>query len=355
MEIEFLMRNSIHINGTLYDAPMIMEEIMRNPPPWKLKGLEFLMQLLDPSNSPVKFHTSGTTGTPKEISFSKQQILYSAENTCRYFGIDKESRLLLCLPAGFVAGSLMLARALVSGGSLTWNEPSLQPLQQDDEIDFAAFTPAQVMAILKDSRGAQQFDRIKKIIIGGGEISQSLENELKKKNSTIYATYGMTETLTHIAVRKIGEELYHAVYPDVKFGIDDHQCLVVDLPFIANQQLVTSDIVELIDDHSFKWKGRKDHVINSGGLKIHPEEIEAKLVDSGLIQEGGFYISSQSDPQFGELPVIVLLKQYAPEHVATFLERIKGLLNKHETVKAVIILDKFEYTSNGKLKRQKFT
>src|SRR5688572_8964062 len=290
------MRTSIHINGMVYDAPKIMEEIMNNPADWKLKGLEFLMQLLDPSDAPVRFHTSGTTGTPREISFSKKQILYSAENTCRFFGINKNSRLLVCLPADFVAGRLMLARGFVSGAELIWEEPSLHPLQGNDKIDFAAFTPAQVSTILKTPRGVEAINQIKKIIIGGGEISKELEDELKKiakAKPDIYATYGMTETLTHVAIRKMGEEVYHAVYEDIKFSTNDDDCLVIELPFIAKQKLVTSDMIELTDPQSFKWKGRKDHVINSGGLKLHPEQIEIKLIASGLLKEGDFYISSR--------------------------------------------------------------
>lgn len=350
------MKTSIHINGTVYDAARIMEEMMNDPANWKMRGFEFLMQLLDPSDAPVRFHTSGTTGTPREISFSKKQILYSAENTCRFFGIDKNSRLLVCLPADFVAGRLMLARGFVSGAELIWVEPSLQPLQHKGKIDFAAFTPAQVSTILKSPEGVKEFNQIKKIIIGGGEISRELEDELKKMKPEIFATYGMTETLTHVAIRKMGEEVYHTVYADVKFSMNDDHCLVIELPFIAKQKkLVTSDMVELIDPQSFKWKGRKDHVINSGGLKLHPEQIEIKLIASGLLKEGDFYISSQSDAQFGETPVIVMLTNHAPGNVAAFLERINGLLNKYEAVKAVFIFDKFEYTDNGKLKRQKFT
>jgi O-succinylbenzoic acid--CoA ligase len=349
------MNNSIHINGVVYDAPRIMDEMMTDPPAWKLKGFEFLMQMLDPSNAPVKFHTSGTTGSPKEITFTKKQILTSAQNTCHFFELNSNHYLMLSLPADFVAGRLMMARALVSGAKLIWVEPSLNPLIQQYNIDFAAFTPAQVISILKDPESKAHFNSIKKIIIGGGEINYSLEKELMKFSPSIYASYGMTETLTHVAVRKIGEEEYHSVYPDAKFSMNEDHCLMIHLPFISNTPLVTTDVVEILDQHTFKWRGRKDHVINSGGLKIHPEQIETRLIGDGLLKEGEFYISSQTNEQFGESPVIVMLKQQAPVALAAFLKKINGLLNKHEAVKAVVILDKFEYTDNGKLKRQKFT
>jgi O-succinylbenzoic acid--CoA ligase len=349
------MNTSVHINGTVYDAQKVMHELMDHPPQWKLRGLEFLMQMFDPSESPVIFHTSGTTSVPKNISFSKKQILYSATNTCNYFAIDQHWNLLLCLPADFVAGRLMIARALVSGANLTWIEPALNPLEGVSGIDFAAFTPAQVSAIVETPSARSCLDQMKTVIIGGGEISYALEKKLQSFNSTLYATYGMTETLTHIAVRKIGEEVYHSVYKDAHFGITDENCLVIDLPFISSDKIITKDVVELLSPTTFKWKGRIDHVINSGGIKLYPEEIEMKLVTAGVLKASGFYISGQPDPQFGQSPVIVLLKEHAPVDVAAFLKRVNGLLNKHELVKAVIFLDKFEYTDNGKLKRQKFT
>jgi O-succinylbenzoic acid--CoA ligase len=349
------MNTSVHINGIVYDASTVMQEIMDHPPQWKLKGLEFLMQMLDPSESPVIFHTSGTTGIPKNISFSKNQILYSATNTCNYFAIDRHWNLLLCVPANFVAGRLMIARALVSGANLTWIEPSLNPLEGISGIDFAAFTPAQMSAMLQKTSSRSCINQMKTVIIGGGEINCSLEREMHLLTSTLYATYGMTETLTHVAIRKIGDEVYHSVYQDAHFSITDENCLVIDLPFISTDKIITKDVVELLGPTSFKWKGRIDHVINSGGIKLYPEEMEMKLVTAGVLNDSAFYISAQPDPQFGQSPVIVLLKEQAPVDVAAFLKRVNGLLNKHELVKAVIFLDKFEYTDNGKLKRQKFT
>jgi O-succinylbenzoic acid--CoA ligase len=347
-------RNFIHINGIKYDAIKVVEELISNKELWKIKGLEFLIQLMDASDIPVKFHTSGTTGVPKEISFYKSQILKSAQNTNEYFELDSSNKMLLCLPAEFVAGRLMMVRAMMAGAELKWVKPSLNPLLEVNDIDFAAFTPAQISAILNDPRSKKNLEKIKQIIIGGGEVPQTLIPQLKWMSNSIFVTYGMTETLTHVAVRLISDEIFHSVYEDLVFSVTEEQCLVINLPFISKEPIITHDIVELVDKHSFKLKGRLDHVINSGGVKLHPELMEEKLISLGVLQPDTFYISSQAHEQFGQSPVIVMLKEVEPQNSARFLERINGLLNKREAVKAVIIFDKFEYTDSGKLKREKF-
>jgi O-succinylbenzoic acid--CoA ligase len=347
-------KNSIHINGAWYNAVQVMEEIMAEKERWKKTGWEFIMQLLDPSECLVKFTTSGTTGIPKEVGFFKSQIVYSAANSNAFFGIHSASRLLLCLPADFVAGRLMMARALIAGAELLWTKPELNPLKVNGNIDFAAFTPAQVASILANETTREYFKHIGKIIIGGGVISETLETQLTKLNMPIYATYGMTETLTHIAVRQIGNPVYTAVYPDAFFEVNENECLVIHLPFISPEKMITKDQVKLINHHSFIWLGRADHVINTGGIKLYAEDMEARIIKSNLLTEGTFYISSKADDVFGSAPVIVMLKQALHMDVAALLNRLNGLLNKHEAIKHVVFFDNFEFTPTGKLKRQKF-
>jgi O-succinylbenzoic acid--CoA ligase len=348
-------RKGIDINGIKYDAPHVLKELISNPPTWKAKGLEFMIQLLDPSETPVKFHTSGTTGTPKEMTFSKKQVFYSAENSSRFFGLDASSQFFLCLPADFVAGRLMMARAFISNAHLVWVEPSLNPLKDiEHAISFAAFTPAQVATIIVDVKTRERFNRIEKIIIGGGEIGHSLENELIDFNSQVFATYGMTETLTHVAVRRIGEQVYQSVYKELVFSTNEDGCLVIDLPFISPEKIITKDIVELIDSQSFIWKGRLDHVINSGGIKLHAEEMEKKLIRAGLLQEDEFYITSKPDPVFGSIPVMILLDKRKVSDIPAFLELMNHSLGKYEAMKHLVFTDHFEYTETGKLKRLRF-
>ncbi len=349
-----MQKKTLHINGLGYDAVTVLEGWIGEKPSWKTKGLEFLIQLMDPSETPVKFHTSGTTGDPQEIRFSKKQIFTSAANTCRFFDLHSESRLLLCLPADFVAGRMMMARAFYSGAKLIWFQPSLNPLKNMVEVDFAAFTPAQVATIVSDPGTLKIFETIRTVIIGGGEITNELEKDLMKMDQDIYATYGMTETLTHVAVRKMGDPVFHCIYNDAHFALDANGCLTISIPHLLHQKIITRDVVELMDEKSFIWKGRLDHVINSGGIKIQAEELEKKLEGNGLLKEGTFYISSKRDPVFGEAPVIVLLNEATVGDVATLLQTFNEVLNKHEMLKGVVFLDKFERTETGKIKRQKF-
>lgn len=344
----------LYINGSKYDAKRILEELIIGKPAWKIKGLEFLIQLLDPSETLVKFNTSGTTGSPKEISFSKKQIWISARNTCEYFGINSGTQLLLCLPADFVAGRMMIARTLFAGANLIWVEPSLNPLKNISNINFAAFTPAQVATIISDIKTKKVFESIEKIIIGGSSMSIELEKNLSGFSNQIFATYGMTETLTHIAIRKIGDSTFHSVYKQAVFSIDKNNCLNIELPFVSNEKIITNDVVELVDRKSFIWKGRLDNVINSGGVKIYAEELEKKVLLAGLLKDGSFYISAQKDNIFGQVLVIVMLKDQNPVDMAVLLPKINGLLNKYEVAKHVVFLDKFEYTKTGKIKRLTF-
>ena len=357
-----MKKSFIHINGIKYDYQEIFVMVLdllllkSSPPEWKVKGLLFISELLDPHVSSFQFNTSGTTGDPKEIFFSKKQILYSAENTCQFFGLSASSKLFLCLPADFVAGRMMIARAFYVGADLMWVEPTLNPLKDIDPlvINFAAFTPAQVANIINDPLTCALFESIEKVIIGGGEMSNVLENELIEFRNQIFVTYGMTETLTHIAVRKIGEQIYHSIYKDCTFSVDENNCLCIELPFISNERIITKDLVELINHQSFVWKGRLDNVINTGGIKLYAEEIEKKLLKAELLKEGTFYISSHQDNIFGQVPVIVLLNATIDIEVAELLTTINQLLNKHELIKHVLFFDKFEYTKTGKLKRARF-
>lgn len=349
-----MKNNFIHINGEMFDLNKIQDQLNYPLPPWKLSGFIFLQQLLDSEVNSISFNTSGTTGKPKEVSYSKNQIAQSATNTCRFFGINASSKLLLCLPTQFVAGRLMMARAFVSGASLIWEQPSLNPFKQLDEVNFAAFTPAQVISIISDPTAREKLEKIDQVIIGGGEIPFTLEKKLTSFKNNIYATYGMTETLTHVAVRKIGQPIYHAVYDDVLFSVNKENCLVINLPGINADPIITKDAVELINEKSFIWKGRLDHVINSGGVKIYSEDIEQRIIKAGILPEAQFYVSSQKDETFGEVPVIVLLRGDSNANMAILLNQVNSGLNKYELVKHVIILDKFEFTPTGKLKRQKF-
>lgn len=342
-----MVNAAITINGKTYTKENLAGFPQEEQ--WQQDIFSFLNDFFDSSKHVLGFHTSGTTGTPRYMEFTREQVVQSAEITCRYFQLDAGTTGLLCLPAKYVAGKLMLVRAIVSGMQLVAVNPSLSPLKSvSAQIDFAAFTPAQVYNSLQESE--IEFRNIKTIIIGGGEISPALEQTVKTYPHNIYATYGMTETLTHVAVRKTGDDIYHSVSPDYSFSVDNRSCLLLTIPYLYNEPVITNDVVELVTSTSFRWLGRADHVINSGGVKLYPEQMEKKIRESGLLPVP-FYISSRKDERLGEVPVLITENN---EITDAALEKINQLLSRYEKIHSAERVGNFEITETGKLKRKRF-
>ncbi len=311
--------------------------------------ITFVQQLLDKNVSAIEFTTSGTTGTPSVMRFTKEQIAASALRTCAFFNLSEKDTALLAMPLKYVAGRMILARAAVSGMNVQLGEISLNPLRNisiNHSITFIAITPAQALHLIENER--EKLNRIATIIIGGGEIPISLEEKLLSLNGKVYATYAMTETLSHVAVRKIGEPNYVAL-PDVHFSINENNCLQVHVPYLYKEPLQTKDVVKLIDTTTFEWLGRFDLVINSGGIKIYPENIERKIAQLPFLQNNRFYVSYQKDSQFGQIPVLFIETNTAP---SDFLSEVNALLEKYEKIKAVYFESQFEETATGKIKRK---
>ena len=228
---------------------------------------DFLLDWFD-DKPYIEMQTSGTTGTPKLISVSKQAMVESALATGDFFGLHPGDKALQCLPVKYVAGKMMFVRAFILGLDMEFVAPSSHPLEGvKGNFDFCGMVPLQAKNSLND------LHRIKKLIIGGAKVNKTLERELVNIPSQIYETYGMTETITHIAAKRVGE-LAFTVLPNVKVTTDDRHCLVIDAHKISGEKIVTNDLVDLISDTQFVWKGRFDNLINSGGIKLNPEQIE---------------------------------------------------------------------------------
>lgn len=305
----------------------------------------WIITLTDDSPEPIPFQTSGTTGTPKTLYFTREAIWKSAAATCSFFGLSEESTLLACLPVAFVAGRLQIARALVCGGKLRTCQPATEPDWQGP-VDFCALTPAMAFAI----HDTERFQQIDQLILGGGEISPVLENALKKSGKSVWATYGMTETLTHIALRQISpvfRETYQIIHPDIRIDTNEAGCLRIHYP---GSVLETHDMVALTGPGEFIWKGRMDAVINSGGVKIHPEEVEQKLRMALEMPESGWYIAGKKDEKWGEKLVLAALH---PENLPE-LDQLNQHLNSTQKIKEIIDIQDIEYTSTGKIRRQKY-
>lgn len=299
---------------------------------------DFLLDWFD-SKSYIEMQTSGSTGTPKIIKVNKQAMVNSAIATGDFFDLHSGDKALQCLPVKYVAGKMMLIRAIVLGLDLDYVAPSSHPMKgMTDKYDFVAMVPMQAQNSLKE------LQNVKKLIVGGARISSSLEKELMKLPTKVYETYGMTETITHIAAKRVGEKMF-TVLPNVTISYDERNCLVIHAPkIIAEETVVTNDLVELINENQFKFLGRIDNVINSGGIKILPEQVEQKL-DGKLDRR--FFITSKEDKELGEKVILVVEGEKTEIKNSIF-----DVLDKYEHPREIIFLSKFKETENGKFLRK---
>ena len=297
----------------------------------------FLLDWFD-YKSYIEMETSGSTGAPKTISISKQAMVDSALATGDFFDLQPGNKALQCLPVKYVAGKMMLVRAMILGLDLEFVAPSSNPLENNEiDFDFVAMVPLQAQ------NSISQLKKVKKLIIGGAAVNKTLEKQLLKLPTKVYETYGMTETITHIAARKLGEKAF-TVLPYVTVSFDDRNCLVIHAPRISPEVIITNDIVELLDENQFIFLGRMDNVINSGGIKLIPEQIEQKLV--GKISQR-FFIASKPDDELGEKVVLVIEGE---KH--ELVDSIYESLDKYEKPKEIIFIPKFLDTATGKIMRK---
>ena len=298
---------------------------------------DFLLDWFD-GKSYMEMHTSGSTGIPKIIRVDKQAMVNSALATGDFFELHAGNKALHCLPVKYVAGKMMLVRAMILGLDLEFVAPSSHPLRNvDGNFDFAAMVPLQAQNSISD------LHRIKKLIVGGAKINSALENQLIKLPTQVYETYGMTETISHIAAKSVGEKAF-TVLPNVTISYDDQNCLVIHAPRISDDVIETNDIVELVNENQFIFLGRIDNVINSGGIKLLPEQIEEKL--AGKI-EPRYFISSREDKELGEKVILVIEGDSFTVDTSLF-----DGLDKYEKPKEILFVPKFKETGNGKIIRK---
>lgn len=301
----------------------------------KITG-EFILDWFN-SNSFISVTTSGTTGTPKKIKIEKQAMVFSALATAEYFDLNTGNRVLNCLSTNYIAGKMMLIRSFVLGFEMDFVKPTSNPLKNNNKFyDFVAMVPLQV------ENSINELINVRKLIIGGSKINYNLKNKLLCLPTLVFETYGMTETITHIAARKISDS-YFSVLPNVTISKDNRNCLVIDAPRISASSITTNDVVNIISNSEFELLGRIDNVINSGGVKLFPEQIELKLAHK--IQTR-FFVTGIPDDQFGE--VVALIVEGSP---ISFEDDIFNDLLPYEKPKKIHFLSNFLETKSGKIKR----
>jgi len=296
----------------------------------------------------VLVHTSGSTGLPKPIWVEKRRMEASARITCDFLGLKSGSTALLCMSLDYIAGKMMVVRSLVRNLRLIVVEPSGEPLRTvADTVDFAAMVPMQVWNTLRVPEQCERLMSIRHLIIGGGAIDDDLASALAGFPHQVWSTYGMTETLSHIALRRLNgpnASEWYSPFEGVRLSLSEEQCLIIDAPTVHDGLLVTNDIAELDADGRFKILGRKDNVICSGGLKIHAEELERLLRPHLRVP---YIISKRPDEKFGE--IVVLLTEGPVDEAQQVCERI---LPKFHQPRAYVHVDHIPLTGTGKPARK---
>ncbi|MEO8590464.1 MAG: AMP-binding protein [Flavobacteriales bacterium] len=319
---------------------------------WTRSILELFEVLVGKAPLPVR--TSGTTGVPKRIDIQREDLVASAELTATTFGLKRGDRALLCLPCEFIAGKMMVVRAMVLGLDLHIVEPEgsvLAKLNSVDRFRFAAMVPQQLHRALRDDRlrVEQQFDMI---LLGGGPVSDELIADVSDFRTKVFQGYGSTETVTHVALRRLSGAEHNDHFTAigaVTFAVDARGCLITHTPHLSTRQHITNDLVELIDATHFRWLGRFDNVILSGGKKIFPEQLEAR---TAAILPYPHYFTSTPDAALGQA-LTLLVESAGDEEAATTeaMELLRPLLDRHELPRVVRIVPKFTRTGSGKIVR----
>lgn len=309
---------------------------------------DFLEEWFSPAPT-VQLHTSGSTGKPSELTAGKTQLRASAQATCLAFGLKHGDTALLALPMRYIAGKMMVVRALEAGLALIVTEPCSTPFAKiNSTVDFAPLTPMQAAKTLALPGGEAQLSKGRTVLLGGGFIDPALEQKLQTCPSRIFASYGMTETFSHIALRRINGKISSDAYtplPGVHVSADPESRLQISAPYLGITSLVTNDLAEVLPDGRFRILGRKDSVINSGGIKIQAEDMERDLRAATGLE---LAIVPCPHPELGQC--IALLWEGDPQQEAALMAACASL-PKYGKPRRILRAAALPRTETGKISR----
>lgn len=295
----------------------------------------------------IEVETSGSTGTPKRIRLDRDFVVKSALRTNSFFGIDSTSRLHSCISPDFIGGKMMAVRKELAGCRLSWEEPSNRPLRQlgrYENISLLAVVPSQMIDILDR---INEIPQIEAVIIGGGALSRNLRMRIASTGLNAYETYGMTETASHIALKKVSmKEGWFETLPGIHISQDERGCLIIK--FSDETGIVTNDLCELKSETEFRIIGRVDHVIVTGGKKVNPLDVENRI--SELIPFP-FVITSVPDEKWGSKVIMKIESGDVRIDKEELSVKMRGLLKGWEIPKEILMVKELERTKNGKVKR----
>ncbi|ELR73246.1 O-succinylbenzoic acid--CoA ligase [Fulvivirga imtechensis AK7] len=304
-----------------------------------------------------KMYTSGSTGVPKLIKIKRSQMEASAKFTIRALSLQPGQNALVCLDTKYIAGKMMLVRALLNQMNIILREPSANPmLNLGVQPDFAALVPLQLEEAAANSATCDILNKMAAIIVGGAPVNISLEERLRHIKPPVYATYGMTETVSHIALKRLNGEKrsnYYEAFDEVILDTDERGCLAVTSVLTDYQTIITNDRVFLHDAHHFEWLGRIDNVINSGGIKVQSERVERAIEQlfNKFKITNRFFVTGMPDNKLGQRVTIVIESVKPIGQARDLMSELQNMLDKFECPKGILYLPKFVETATGKVNR----
>ncbi len=357
------------INGKFYSRGWLVENFGSLAPAGfsdtEFRTLTFCGRWLA-GDDEFPIETSGSTGSPRTTIVTRQQMTLSARMTAEAIGLQAGQRALVCLSSNYIAGLMMLVRSMVLGLELTVVEPASNPfltLPDDLRFDFTALAPMQLQAILAATAAHRAIlSKMKAVLVGGAPMPFSLEQAVQSIQAPVYHTFGMTETVSHIALRRVNGSARsedYTVLAGVQIGQDERGCLTIRSALAGKDAIVTNDIVKLTSDRSFLWLGRFDNIINSGGVKVQPEKIEQAMArvfasgDFAELAQRAFFVAGLPDEQLGEKVVVIMEGEAVDANVqAGMRHRLDEMLSPFELPKRFYGLSRFIRTRTGKIDRR---
>ncbi|MEM1135678.1 MAG: AMP-binding protein [Bacteroidota bacterium] len=347
-------------NNTFYYDKLPEQEIgkLNN---YDYSTLIFCKKWLTGSNF-FNLNTSGSTGRPKKINLKRVQLSNSAKLTIEFLRLNSSDHFLICLNTQMVAGMMMLVRAMKAKAAATIVSPQSNPfetLKQNTTCNFTALVPLQLEAILssKEEKDRVILNKMKAVLIGGGPLHKDLQKQIETLVCPVYHTYGMTETVSHIALKKLNgknKSNYYQTLPGIEIKTNKNDCLMIKAAVTEDQWLTTNDRVSIERQHSFKWLGRIDFVINSGGIKVQAEALEEKI--SMIFKEIGvlnrFFITGLPDKILGEMVCLVIESKVMDNETIEKLKiKLKATVQKYEIPRKFFFVENFTITNSGKINR----
>jgi O-succinylbenzoic acid--CoA ligase len=331
--LDFTTLHNLNLEGIRQDARQLIEKWLSD-------------------SDTFTFQTSGSTGKPKEISFHRNQLIWSAQSGIQAISLSGNDHVLHCLSAASVGGAMLLIRAILVQCKISFINPSLHPLKAIDAkhpFTVASFVPSQVHDIIEGQREFNKLNQFSKILIGGAALSFPLEKMMANMPPHIYHTYGMTETLSHVALRRAGHESNYTLLPGNEIKVNEEGMLMIKSPATNEQWLTTNDMVTLVDEKTFTVNGRADRVINSGGIKINAETVEEELNKAEVLNKR-FFITAENDDVLGQKVVLFIEDKPWDEFALNiFFETMQHALPKYHVPKMVHFTPHFFETESGKV------